>query len=91
MTIRLKQMCCTTSSRCAAALAVAAKACELIAGSLLQGLAGGTPAGVVAGSWRGAADPAVTAKVCELIASELLHGLTRGSKAGVVAVVRKSG
>ena len=83
--------CCTASSRVAATLAVAAKACEVIAGRLLQGLAGGTEAGVVAGSWKGAAAPAVAAKVCELIASGFLHELTRGAQAGVAAVVRKRG
>ena len=79
--------CCTASSRVAATLAVAAKACEVIAGRLLQGLAGGTEAAVVAGSWKGAAAPAVAAEVCKLIASGFLQGLTRGAQAGVVAVV----
>ena len=77
----------TASSRVAAALAVTAEACELIAGSLLQELTGGSRAGVVAGSWKGAAAPAVAAKVRELIASEFLHGLACGSQAGVVTEV----
>ena len=83
--------CCTASSRVAATLAVAAKACEVIAGRLLQGLAGGTEAAVVAGSWKGAAAPAVAAEACELITGKLLQELARSTTAGVVAQVRKRG
>ena len=83
--------CCTASSRVAAALAVAAEACELIAREFLHGLAGCTAAGVVAGSWSVAAAPAVTAEACELIARKFLQGLACAAPAGVVAVVRKRG